>query len=439
MKLLQIKMYKRINYIAAILVLVGGLSAQAQVTTSSPYSRYGLGNIKGSLLPQLRAMGGISTAVNKVSGFNYINMQNPASYAGISLTTIDIGMSASVNNLSRGNLSENTFNATFSHLAFAAPTGRKSALSFGILPYSDLGYAYRNKVKIDTTSVDQLYEGEGGLSKAYFGYGYRFGDHLRVGANLEYIFGNLQTTRSTEYSSTIVGAYNAKLQNKNSVGGLAYSYGIQYDFNVGKKTLVTLGYSGSTSGKVNSTQTFFATRYLRDANGNEQTALDTLSRIDKGKSNLTLPLTHNFGIAIQQNDKWMIGADFRMSKWSATTINNVSQGLQDSWGASLGGQWTPDAYSYNNYMKRVDYRLGFNYDKTYIQVNNQNIKQMGASLGFGFPLPSANGGTAFYKINFTTEVGQRGTLSNNLVKEQYINFHLGFTLNDTWFRKYRVD
>jgi hypothetical protein len=99
MKLLQIKMYKRINYIAAILVLVCGFSAQAQVTTSSPYSRYGLGNIKGSLLPQFRAMGGISTAVSKVTGFNNINMQNPASYAGISLTTIDIGMSASVTSL----------------------------------------------------------------------------------------------------------------------------------------------------------------------------------------------------------------------------------------------------------------------------------------------------------------------------------------------------
>lgn len=106
MKLLQIKMYKRINYIAAILFLVCGLSAQAQVTTSSPYSRYGLGNIKGSLLPQLRAMGGISTAVGKVTGFNYINMQNPSSYAGITLTTIDVGMSAGLTSLSRNNLKE---------------------------------------------------------------------------------------------------------------------------------------------------------------------------------------------------------------------------------------------------------------------------------------------------------------------------------------------
>jgi len=437
MKLLQIKMYKRINYIAAILVLVCGLGAQAQVTTSSPYSRFGLGNIKGSLLPQFRAMGGISTAVNSITGFNNINMQNPASYSAVTLTTIDVGMSAGLTSLSRNNLTETSFNSTFSHLAFAVPVNRRSALSFGILPYSDLGYTYRNTVRIDTTNVDQLYEGEGGLSKAYIGYGYRIGDHLRIGANAEYIFGNLLTTRATEYASA--GAINAKLQNKNSVGGLNYSYGIQYDFNIGKKTSMTLGYSGSNSGKLNSTQTFYATQYSRDANGNENTALDTLSSVDNGRSNLTLPLTHNFGISIKQNDKWLIGADFRMSKWAATSINNINSGLQDSWGASLGGQWTPDATSYNSYMKRVDYRLGFSYDKTYIQINNQDIKQMGASLGFGFPLPSANAGTAFYKINFTTEVGQRGTLNNNLVKEQYINFHLGFTLNDTWFRKYRVD
>ncbi|MFC1224320.1 MULTISPECIES: OmpP1/FadL family transporter [Pedobacter] len=430
-------MYKRINYIATILVLVCGLNAQAQVTTSSPYSRYGLGNIKGSLLPQFRAMGGISTAVSKVTGFNNINMQNPASYAGISLTTIDIGMSASVTNLTRNNLSESSFNSTFSHLAFAAPVTRRSALSFGILPYSDLGYNYRNTVKVDTTTLNQLYEGEGGLSKAYLGYGYRFGDHLRIGGNLEYIFGNLQNTRATEFNSA--GSYNAKLQTKNSVAGLSYSYGIQYDFTLGKKTIVTLGYSGSTSGKVNSTLTSYATLYTRDQDGNESTAADTLNTVNNGKSNLTLPLTHNFGIAIQQNDKWLIGADFRMGKWSKTSINDVNQGLQDSWGASLGGQWTPDAFSYNSYLKRIDYRIGFNYDKTYIKIGNQDIKQMGASLGFGFPLPTANGGTAFYKINFTTELGQRGTLNNNLVKEQYINFHLGFTLNDTWFRKYRVD
>lgn len=437
MKLLQIKMYKRINYIATILLLVCGFGAQAQVTTSSPYSRFGFGNLKGSLLPQLRAMGGISTGVGKVTGFNYINMQNPASYATINLTTLDLGITGSLTNLSRGGVSENTFNGSFGHLAFAAPVNRRSAISFGVLPYTDLGYSYQEKGRVDTSSTTQLYEGEGGLTKAYIGYGYRFGKHLRIGANLEYLFGNLQKTSTSEFDS--FGSYNAKIVNKNSVGGLEYSYGIQYDIDLGKKSKLTLGYSGSSAGKINATQTFNSTRFLRDANGAELPAIDTLSSINNGKSNLTLPLTHNFGLSIQQDDKWMVGADFRLSKWSKTSLNNVNQGLEDSWGASLGGQWTPDAFSYNSYLKRIDYRLGFSYDKTYIRINEQDIKQIGASLGFGFPLPSANGGSAFYKINFTSEFGQRGTLSNNLVKERYINFHLSFTLNDTWFRKYRVD
>lgn len=436
MKLLH-KMSKRLNYITAMLLTVCGFAAQAQVTTSSPYSRYGLGTMNGSLLPQLRAMGGVSTAVSKVSGFNYINMQNPASYSGISLTTLDMGMSANITNLSRANDTENNFNATFSHLVFAVPVTKKSALSFGLVPYSNLGYQLKNTVKIDTVSVDQIYKGEGGLSKAYLGYGYKFGDHLSIGANVEYLFGNLETSRSTEYNTA--GAVNARLQDKNSVGGLNYSYGVQYNFNVTPNTNVTLGYSGSSASKINSSLSSYITNYTITSAGSEGTAMDTLYSVEKGKSNLKLPLTHNFGVAIQKNDKWMVAADFRMSNWAKMSINDVNQGLQDSYGASIGAQITPDIASYNNYFKRVDYRFGFSYDKTNIRISNQDIKQMGVSFGFGFPLPSAQGGASFYKINFTTELGQRGTLTNNLVKEKFINFHLGFTLNDTWFRRYRVD
>lgn len=431
-------MYKKLNYIVAVIVLVFGASAKAQVTTSSPYSSYGLGNYKGSLLPQLRAMGGISTAVDRLpgSGLNYINMANPASYASISLVTLDMGMSASFTQLDKNNTTAKDFNGSFSHLAFAAPVTRRSALSLGILPYTNLGYSFQNTLKQDTLSVNQIYEGEGGLSKAYLGYGYRFGDHFRIGANFEYIFGNLQTTRSTEYDAP--GSVNAKLLNKNSIGGANFSYGAQYDFLVGKNTLLTLGYSGSYNGKLNSTRSFFATQYKNELDGSQNPAIDTLSTTEGNKSTLKLPLMNNFGISMQ-GEKWLVGADFRMSKWSELSINSVNQGLQDSWGASLGGQFTPDPVSYNSFFKRVDYRLGFSYDKTYIKIRNQDINQYGASIGFGFPLPSANGGRTFYKINFTAEAGQRGTLTDNLIKEQYLNLHLGFTLNDKWFQRYRLN
>src|SRR5687768_14226502 len=121
MKSLHLNMYKKINYIAAVLILLASISAKAQITTQSPYSRYGLGNIKGSMLPQYRAMGGISTAINKPTLYSNINMQNPASYTGIAMTTLDIGMSGAFTTLKRDGAQEKSYNSTLSHLALAFP------------------------------------------------------------------------------------------------------------------------------------------------------------------------------------------------------------------------------------------------------------------------------------------------------------------------------
>lgn len=432
-------MYNRLKYTLAVCLVLFSVIANAQVTVQSPYSRFGLGNLKGSTLPQYRAMGGISTGVYRTSYFNNINIQNPASYASIGLTTVDIGLSTSITELSNSNTSENSFNATLSHVAFAFPVSRKSALSFGVLPYSELGYDFKNTVTVGNSTttnktVDYKYTGEGGLTKAYLGYGVQFGDHFRIGANAEYLFGNLSQTRSTEYADP--ASINSRIQAKQSVGGIAVSYGAQYDFRLDNKTTLVFGYSGSSSSKINSRKSNVVTQY-QIVNGSEDTARDTLSNVENEKTNLKLPLIHNFGFSILRENKWLIGADYRMGKWSELSIDNVNQGLQDTYGVSVGGQYTPDITAINGYFKRVDYRLGFRYDKTYVQLNNQDIKQMAVTFGLGLPLASYN--RSFYKLNLSAELGKRGTLNNGLLQEKYINLHLGFTLNDKWFTRFKFD
>ncbi|CAM4104568.1 hypothetical protein SAMN06265348_103414 [Pedobacter westerhofensis] len=444
-------MYKKINYITAVLVLLASISVNAQVTTQSPYSRYGIGNLRGSLLPQLRAMGGISTAVNKPTGYSVINMQNPASYAGITLTTIDVGMSAGFTTLTKDDAKDKSFNATLSHLALAFPITTHSALSFGILPYSELGYNFAQKSTISgsatngaTQNVTSLYTGEGGLTKAYMGYGYRIGDNFRIGANVEYLFGNLIENKDLQFTDNAeldAGAtstsYGTRLQNKNSVAGVAFSYGAQYDIHINSKMLVTLGYSGSSASTVNSTRTFLATKYAYDGTEDGGVTIETIDSTGTGKSNLKLPLVHNFGIVLQKYNRWMVGADVRMGKWSNLTINGVNQGLQNSRGASIGGQITPDITSINSYWSKVDYRLGFSYDKTYIKLTDNDVKQVALTFGVGLPL--ANSRNAFYKLNFTTEIGRRGTMVTNDLRENYVNLHLGFTINDKWFTRFKFD
>lgn len=428
-------------YVACL--LMASFGAYAQTTVQSPYSKFGLGNLKGSILPNQRAMGGISAGVFRSSYINNINMQNPASYAGINLTTLDIGMSGSFANLKTNSLSENSFNSSLSHLAMAFPVSMKSALSIGILPYSELGYNFSNRMTVgntaeNTKTVDYLYSGEGGLSKAYIGYGIQFGDHFRVGANAEYLFGNLIQNRSTEYVNE-AGAINSRDQLKNSIGGFNFTYGAQYDFRLGNKTSLVLGYSGSSASKLNSEKSQYITIYQKDSQGNELSALDTLSAVENGKTNLKLPLVHNFGFTLVKENKWLIGADYRAGKWSNMSLDNVNQNLKDTYGFSVGGQFTPDVTAINGYFKRVDYRLGFTYDKTYIQMNNQDVKQMALTVGLGLPLQPAYARSSFYKMNVSAEIGRRGKVSNGLIQERYVNLHLGFMLNDKWFQRFRFD
>lgn len=82
----------------------------------------------------------------------------------------------------------------------------------------------------------------------------------------------------------------------------------------------------------------------------------------------------------------------------------------------------------------MDYRLGASFTRTQIEVAGTDINQYGISMGLGFPLIKSRS-----KINVAVELLQRGTTKNNLIKEQYINFHLGFAFNDIWFIKRRYD
>src|SRR5690606_28131169 len=103
-----------------------------------------------------------------------------------------------------------------------------------------------------TNRVDYIYNGTGGLSKAYIGYGFGLGPNLNLGFNVSYIFGDLKQYRSTEFPE-LYTALNSRLESNNSIGGLSYDYGLQYTVNVNDESRLVLGYSGSANSKLNTT------------------------------------------------------------------------------------------------------------------------------------------------------------------------------------------
>jgi hypothetical protein len=397
-------------------------------------------------------MGGIATATNAIGGFNSINPLNPASYGSLYTTTIDAGLYGGSLGLSQtGQQSKSNANFGLSHIAFGIPVTKHSALSFGLLPYSQVGYNFKQTLSrgfgtgspVDTNLTNYTYNGEGGLSKAYLGYGVKFFRHLSIGANVSYIFGQIKHTQTTELPQ-LAGALNSSVEDNNSIGGLNYDYGVQYEFDFSLKRHLVLGYSASASSKLSSQSTYLVSQYTLDQNGVPNLPLDSIVNQQSAKTKIQLPQINHFGISYQNDDKFLVGADYTMGKWSNLTIGGTNQGLVDSKTFNVGGQYIPNINAVGNYWATVEYRLGFRYDQTYLRINNPtgdgltDINSKAVTFGFGFRLRPYYQ-NIFYKINISGEVGQRGTLNNGLVKENYFNLHIGFMINDRWFQKIKFD
>ncbi len=88
----------------------------------------------------------------------------------------------------------------------------------------------------------------------------------------------------------------------------------------------------------------------------------------------------------------------------------------------------------------MKYRMGFRYLDSYLQLNDEQLSQYGISFGIGIPLLKAMSNSW---LNIGGEIGERGTLKNDLLKEQYVNLYFGLTIaplkRDKWFRKNKID
>ena len=264
------KMIKIVKNIFFFILFVAIVPASAQITSSSPYSQFGLGDLKGSLLPQNRAMGGLSQGIRKPGLYDNINLANPASFSSLELTTFDVGASMDIRNLSKNGVSgKNQLNSTLSHINFGIPVNRFSAVSFGLVPYTDLGYQFSNSGLIDTNKVNYIYSGEGGISKAYMGYGFKLGKNFSFGFNLAYLFGNLKQNRAFEFVNEVTTVFNSRTQYSTSVGGLSYDYGLQYSAELTDKTKFIFGYTGNSGNSLNSRSNTVTARYRKDVLGDE--------------------------------------------------------------------------------------------------------------------------------------------------------------------------
>ena len=125
--------------ILSISFLFIGLIGFSQENTASPYSYYGLGDVRFRGTHDARAMGGLNITGDSI----VLNLQNPASYSRLMLTNFVIGGNTNFTTLKNTTSSDEAQRTSLDYLAVGFPMGKFGA-SFGLMPYSAVGYNLRS-------------------------------------------------------------------------------------------------------------------------------------------------------------------------------------------------------------------------------------------------------------------------------------------------------
>lgn len=410
-------------WIVVVLMLeVFGMSLSAQHNTSSPYTRYGYGNISDGGFGQARAMGGLSYGLRPSQ---FVNSNNPASYTAIDSLTfrIDAGVSFQISNQKGADVESTTANGNLEFIAFQFPIRRWIAFSLGLQPYSVVGYDFEMKettassITSGELSTTYQYQGEGGVTQLYAGLGFRPFKWLAVGGNFQFNFGTIKHSSKATFSEKTF--HGTTMTNETSIKDISGNFGIQAMIPTKDGQNLTVGGAVQLKSKLNAdaTRTMITT--------------DTVTEVFDNK--FDLPLSLGLGVVYTWSDQWLVGFDFKREFWSNTRFFG-EKNFKDRNKFSVGAQFIPDLGG-RRYGQRIAYRLGANLFKSYYEVNGEQLQSFTLSTGVGFPLKKGMNPT---RLNVTFEYGHNGKATEKLIKEQYFKFTLSATVNEHWFEKRRL-
>ncbi|MCW3077968.1 MAG: hypothetical protein JWO32_2577 [Bacteroidetes bacterium] len=438
-------------------------------------------------------MGGACIALkpdSTIPGYVLINTGNPAAYAHIRLTSLEVGGSFINSNFSTSSTTIKKWGANFAYGALGFPVRSKGGACFGIMPYSNVGYDIKTiGTETGIGDVTYLYSGSGGLNKAFIGYGVmpfnlqlnkfrkkhlyvpdslktlkgstyllhegikKIASDFAIGINANYLFGNIDQTSRVLYPNSIL--YNNTYRERSlTLGDFTGNFGMQTAYTIDsvknkdpkigtprralkEKVKITFGYFMALNNtlKVNYDATVY--NYILNGFGQEITR-DTVLSHHNQSGTIKLPLEQGVGIGLKKGERINIVADFAITKWKEFKFLETQTSFKNNYRAAIGINFVPEKYAAGSgaYFRKMNYRFGLNYNTGFIELKNTAINSYGISAGLGLPVGI---GQVTSMVNVAVQYGQVGSVSNNLVKDNYWRISFGFTFSDRWFQKFRYD
>lgn len=425
----------KIRILGCLLMAATVNGAWAQGGTNSPYSQFGIGALSDQSQSMSRGMNGVGYGLRQG---NIVNTLNPASYSGVdSLTMLfDMGVSGQFTHYEEGKLRRNASLASFEYVVGSFRAWKNVGVSFGLLPYSSVGYEYATSSRDQNLGqLTESFTGSGGLHEVFLGFGWRLLKPLSIGVNAGYLWGSIDRSVLPDADAT---ANSLRKNYSTSVSNYKLDIGAQWVQPIGRFDRLTLGAVVGLGHnlKNDAEMTIVSTNQL--SNSSDTTALKLTDAFE-------LPMSFGVGAAYQHAGKLTLAADFTLDKWGdvkfPTFTGNeykLQRGLlKDRMKMSVGLDWLPNPSQMGGrFLEHVHYRLGAGYATPYYYINGkEGPKELSVSAGFGIPIVNMHNNRSVLNIS-----GQWVRSSaTDFLTENYFRINIGVTFNERWFMKWKVD
>ena len=427
-----------------ILLLFVFYGLQAQVAPS-PFSSIGIGRLSGDGLIQNSGTGKVGIGMGSYWNLNSMNPALLVYSRGTlfnQLTVFQAGTLFENNTIKNQNESEKSNGSGMTYLALGFPIVRdKWFTSFGLRPLSTVNYNINYDYPVIGTdkSAKVTEVGSGGINKLYLSNGVTLTKNISAGLETDFLFSSIKND-FTNYvvASDSLPVYTSSVFQRTSIKGILIKGGVAYQDSIkigsGEPLKITVGATYDLERRIKGKR--FESLERRSFEGSIF-EIDTL--LDNAAGTIIIPPSLGIGFSLGRGSEWNIGVDFKTSQWTKFLSFDKTPPMKDALYLAMGGEFTPNAFSVENYLQRVTYRVGFHYEKTPYLVNNFQVSDFGINFGLSLPIvPSASSsstgvGKGFSSIDFAFSYGKLGNTNNNLIEEEYFKIHFGVTFNDRWF------
>lgn len=415
----------RIFWILTLFGITGFLNAQN--TGVSPYSAWGYGDRKLHYGATTFGMAGVSTPFMSEFG-TQSNFMNPAANSNLRLTNFSFEGGTTLTSFKNNQESFGRSATYLSRMHLGFPMGEKWRAGFGFQPFSSVGYrtGYYNFATSPFTA--NQFAGTGGLNTMQAMVSYNLTPKLSLGVRGDYVFGDIRktetfTTDNTQLTSEYLEAHH--------LSGMQATLGAAYVHRIGEDRRLQLGATYSLGSQSAATQQYKVSTF--QLNPIDFTRINEDVLIDRTSDRkIRLPQNVSAGVLYGQDRKWTLAAQVDWEQTSDYVLEFESRELADRFRVAVGGSYIPQIQSFRSFLARSSYKAGLYYENTPIVARGTQLQDYGITFGIGIPVGRAASPS---ELNLGVQLGQRGSLDNNLIQENYANFRLGFTLNDAWFQR----